>query len=91
MVINPKYFMCPRHWRMVSPLEQARIWRHYRNGQEVDKRVTVEYMKAVWENKIYVCQFEHPDDVSGLIDLAATSIAAVLSRAEKYGEPVKIA
>jgi hypothetical protein len=38
--------MCSRHWRGVpSELQQA-VWRHYRRGQEIDKRPTPEYLAA---------------------------------------------
>ncbi len=44
--VAPAYLMCPRHWRMVPRDVQLRIWRHYREGQEQDKRPSVEYLAA---------------------------------------------
>jgi len=38
--------MCLRHWRMVPRDLQRAIWRHYRKGQEIDKRPTVAYLFA---------------------------------------------
>jgi hypothetical protein len=45
--VPPKLLMCARHWRMVPPQTKADIWAHYRPGQEVDKRVTKEYLFAM--------------------------------------------
>lgn len=44
--ISPKFFMCPRHWRMVPAPLKAAIWDNYRPGQEVDKEPTVAYLDA---------------------------------------------
>lgn len=41
--INPKYFMCPKHWAMVPANLQREIWKHYRQGQEVDKQPSEAY------------------------------------------------
>jgi hypothetical protein len=35
--VKPELLMCARHWRMVPPLIQRAIWRHYRSGQCDDK------------------------------------------------------
>ena len=43
----PKHLMCGRHWAMVPQAERNEIWRHYRPGQEVDKRPTPEYLVAM--------------------------------------------
>lgn len=45
-VVPPRLLMCPRHWAMVPPALQAGVWRHYRTGQEIDKRPTREYLDA---------------------------------------------
>ena len=45
--VAPKYLMCPRHWGMVPRPQQLEIWRHYRNGQEVDKRPSTEYLAVM--------------------------------------------
>jgi len=36
--------MCFKHWRMVPPEIQRLIWKHYRPGQEVDKRPSDVYL-----------------------------------------------
>lgn len=38
--------MCGSHWRMVSQRNQAAVWKHYRHGQEIDKRPSREYLEA---------------------------------------------
>jgi hypothetical protein len=42
--VSPKLHMCLRHWRMVPKLVQQLIWTHYREGQEIDKQPSHEYM-----------------------------------------------
>lgn len=42
--IAPRLFMCPGHWRSLSPELQAAIRREYRAGQEKDKRPSARYM-----------------------------------------------
>lgn len=44
--IPPKLLFCLRHWGMLPKPFQNDIWRHYRPGQEVDKKPSREYMKA---------------------------------------------
>jgi hypothetical protein len=46
--VSPKLHMCLKHWRMVPPLVQQLIWKHYRKGQEVDKRPSVEYLATAF-------------------------------------------
>lgn len=38
--------MCYRHWTMVPADLRRLIWRHYRNGQEVDKNPSAEYLEV---------------------------------------------
>lgn len=45
--VPPKLLMCYRHWRMVPKDIQALVWKHYRPGQEIDKRPTREYLLAM--------------------------------------------
>jgi hypothetical protein len=45
--VSPSFLMCKRHWRLVPQAEQTAIWKHYRTGQEKDKRPTPEYMAAL--------------------------------------------
>jgi len=53
--IPPRLLFCLRHWRMVPKDLQRQVWRHYRPGQEKDKRPSAEYLQvrkqvveAVW-------------------------------------------
>jgi len=44
--IPERYLMCQKHWAMVpAPLRQA-VWRHYRPGQEHDKRPSEAWFNA---------------------------------------------
>ncbi len=45
--VPPKLLMCLRHWKLVSRPTQRLIWKHYRTGQEVDKRPTLEYLDVM--------------------------------------------
>jgi len=38
--------MCYKHWTMVPADLRRLIWRHYRNGQEVDKSPSAEYLEV---------------------------------------------
>lgn len=42
--VPPKLLMCARHWRMVPPTIQRRIWAHYVPGQEIRKDPTDTYL-----------------------------------------------
>lgn len=44
--VPPRLVMCNRHWRMVPRQLQREVWRHYRKGQEIDKRPTLAYLIA---------------------------------------------
>lgn len=43
----PKHLMCGRHWAMVPQPQKNEIWRHYRPGQEQDKRPSPEYLAVM--------------------------------------------
>ena len=45
--VPPKLLMCLRHWRMVPKEIQSAVWRHYRPGQEIDKKPTAEYLTVM--------------------------------------------
>ncbi len=45
--IPPRHLMCLKHWRMVPKPLQDEVWKHYRPGQERDKRPTREYLIAM--------------------------------------------
>ena len=40
--------MCLKHWQMVPKLVQALIWKHYRQGQEIDKHPSIEYIATAF-------------------------------------------
>jgi hypothetical protein len=45
--VPPKLLMCLTHWRMVPRRLQRLVWKHYRPGQEIDKRPTREYLDVM--------------------------------------------
>lgn len=56
VVVDPKLFMCRKHWLMLPSLYRRAILRSYRPGQEVDKRPSTIYLqmakdaiKVVWD------------------------------------------
>lgn len=59
--VPPKLLMCLKHWRRVPRTIQREIWRHYRPGQEVDKRPTPEYL-AVMKRAIDAVAGREPSD-----------------------------
>jgi len=46
VAVEPRIFMCRRHWRMVPRDVRKAIWANYRPGQEIDKRPTREYLRV---------------------------------------------
>lgn len=47
--VPPKLLMCRKHWRLVPRALQRQVWAHYRAGQEIDKRPTMEYLDVADE------------------------------------------
>jgi hypothetical protein len=45
-VVAPRLLMCAEHWWMVPAALRAKVWKHYRRGQENDKLPTLEYLEA---------------------------------------------
>jgi len=45
--VEPKFLMCPRHWKMVPRAIQQEVWRRYRVGQEIDKQPSPEYLAVM--------------------------------------------
>lgn len=43
---KPEFLMCGRHWKMVPKRIQAKVYRHYRDGQCDDKKPSQEWMDA---------------------------------------------
>lgn len=46
VVVPPEKLMCKRHWTMVPPNLQRRIWATYRVGQCDDKNPSTEWLNA---------------------------------------------
>ena len=44
--VPPEFLMCGRHWRMVPKKIRDAVWKHYREGQCDDLRVTREWLQA---------------------------------------------
>jgi len=44
--VPPSVFMCRPHWRQVPSMIQQDLQRHYRKGQEKDKRPSRYYVNA---------------------------------------------
>jgi hypothetical protein len=40
--------MCANHWRMVPEVVRQLIWNHYREGQEIDKRPSTDYIATAF-------------------------------------------
>jgi hypothetical protein len=46
--VQPKMFMCPRHWFMLPKQIRDAIWAAYRPGQEITKNPSDEYLNAAF-------------------------------------------
>jgi len=44
--VPPAMWGCRPHWYALPSVLRARVWRHYRLGQEVDKRPSEAYIEA---------------------------------------------
>jgi len=44
--VPPRMLMCLRHWRMVPPSIQRRVWDAYVPGQEIRKDPTKKYLRV---------------------------------------------
>lgn len=42
--VPPRMHMCSKHWAMVPHPVQGLIYKHYRKGQEIDKKPSTEYI-----------------------------------------------
>ena len=46
--VSPTIHMCYKHWLHLFPKKiQDDIWKHYRKGQEVDKKPSLEYLDSI--------------------------------------------
>lgn len=62
MDIPPFYLMCKKHWFQLPPAYHAEIKKHYRAGQERDKKPSKEYIEAVNKARAFLAknaQWEH--------------------------------
>ena len=48
IAVPARLHMCPRHWAMVPKIVQELIWKHYRPGQEIDKRPSIDYIATAF-------------------------------------------
>lgn len=44
--VPPRMWGCRKHWLRLPHHLRARLWKHYRPGQETDKRPSREYIEA---------------------------------------------
>lgn len=44
--VPPKLWGCREHWFKLPVSLRARIWKHYRQGQEVDKQPSLAYIET---------------------------------------------
>lgn len=47
--VPPKMMMCYEHWKLVPKELQAKVWEHYRPGQERDKQPSLKYLATLRE------------------------------------------
>lgn len=59
--VEPKFLMCPAHWRRVPKRIQAQIWKHYVPGQELRKDPTPEYLAVMQSAINAVAAYERRD------------------------------
>jgi hypothetical protein len=45
--VPPRLLFCGKHWRMTPPHLRRAVWAHYREGQEIDKCPSYEYLEAM--------------------------------------------
>ena len=58
MAVPPRLLMCAPHWHQVPKILQAAVYRMYRPGQERDRYVTWEYLRAAMAAINHVAQIE---------------------------------
>lgn len=67
-------FMCYRHWSLIPKAKQRELWQVYREGQEVSKSPTREYMDVARALRVFVADVEGvpvPPMMRELVDQAA--------------------
>lgn len=56
--VPPRLWGCRRHWYMLPNSIRRKIWAHYRPGQEIDKKPTVEYLYWSFRAQLFVADLE---------------------------------
>lgn len=80
--VPPKMHMCFRHWKMVPKLVQDLIWKHYREGQEVSKTPSYEYIMTAFVSVSCVA-LKEGKPIPTLINYAAMATRKLLSEEKK--------
>lgn len=44
--VQPRFLMCPKHWKMVPMALKDAVWEHYKKGQEITKDPSHAYLVA---------------------------------------------
>ena len=52
--VPPKMWGCREHWFMLPAAMRAAIWRHYRPGQEIDKKPSAVYIDTVLKVRTWI-------------------------------------
>jgi hypothetical protein len=50
--------MCHRHWSLIPKARQRELWRVYREGQEISKSPTREYLDVARSLRVLVADIE---------------------------------
>lgn len=58
--VSPSMWGCAQHWRSLPPRIRHAIWAAYRDGQEVDKRPSPEYLAAAKLARDWIERRPHP-------------------------------
>ena len=54
VAVPPKLWGCKEHWFKLPRSLRMKIWAYYRPGQEIDKRVSDEYLAAALEVRAWI-------------------------------------
>lgn len=54
--VPPAMWGCRAHWFALPATLRARIWRHYRPGQEIDKRPSAEYIETAKAVRTWIAE-----------------------------------
>jgi hypothetical protein len=61
VLVPPKMFMCKKHWFMLPKHLRDSVWSEYREGQEIDKNPSLEYILTTAWCICYVADKEGVD------------------------------